>query len=185
VPRQESADPVTPPYYIAGGQRRDHGLEARHKPIRMPDRQHRPIHDHSDEIHHAGGRRIHGRSGRGRDIDAAVTGTVRRRGGDERPHHPPGRIDWPLPVLAYGRGCRSRGGRRGRPQQWRHECERGNQTDKPDRSCSRERHAPIVRRGIRAACPLTAECGMLAPGAACGGEALCRSAPVPLAYSAG
>ena len=146
------------------------------KPTRMSDRQHRPIHDHPDEIHRAVGRRIH-RGSRRRTRCRCRGDQARRASPGRRTASGHARADRPASAaaLAYGGGCRSRGGRCGRPRQWPPSASVATRPTSRIGRVRRERHAPIVQRGIRVVGALTAECGVFVPDAAGGGEVAVRS----------
>ena len=64
---------------------RTHGLVAREDTARVSDRNDIAVDHESDEVHHPVGRRVD-ETARG-DVDAAMTGRILGRRGDERPHN--------------------------------------------------------------------------------------------------
>jgi hypothetical protein len=64
---------------------RTHGLVARKDSARVCDRQDIAVDDEPDKMHHPVGRRVD-ETARG-NIDAAMTGRILGRRGDERPHY--------------------------------------------------------------------------------------------------
>lgn len=106
---QQGADRLAAAHGIPGFQSRLHGLVAGDDAAGMPDRQHRTTHDDPRERHDTVGGREHPGARRA-DVDAAMAGTVWRRGGEVLAHDGVRRVDGPAPAPGGSGADRNRGG---------------------------------------------------------------------------
>ena len=135
VPGLEGADDLTPPNSIALGHERGHRFERRQHAARVLERQHRSVDDDPSEVHDpVRGGVNHGR--RALDVDAAVSRTVRRGGGEVGASDDARWVNGPQPVR--GRGRDSTGG---------HEQQGEEQVHAP--SVRRDRSATAGERDVR------------------------------------
>ena len=93
---QESADRVAAAHDRAGGECRGHRLVTGEQVALVRDGEHRPVDDDAGEVHRAVRRGVHRRI-RCAHIDAAVSGGVPRRRGEERTQDGMRRGNGPLP----------------------------------------------------------------------------------------